>query len=1050
MNKLRLLLTLLVVSICSVHSAWADVEINETNFPDANFRSYLLHIWGMPSNVDNVITDEMIAKVKRIDLIAPGRVASLKGIEFFTALEYLECDRHNLTSLDVSKNTALKELICTNNQLTSLNVSGCTALENLHCDNNQLTSLDVSGCTALENLHCDNNQLAALNVSGCKALKILYCNDNQLTSLDVSGCMALESLDCYNNQLTTLDVSGCSALISLYCSNNQLTSLDVSKNTALAGLNCGGNQLTSLDVSKNTALTSLYCGGNQLTSLDVSKNKALTELSCYGNPLTSLDVSNTALTSLSCSNQNLTSLKASGCSALTRLECHKNQLSALDVSGCTALKYLFCYNNQLTTLDLSGCSALTSLSCYNNPLTSLDVSNTALTSLSCINQNLTSLNVSGCLALTSLSCYNNQLTSLDVSGCSALTSLSCSDNQLTTLDVSGCLALTSLSYYNNPLTSLDVSNTALTSLSCINQNLTSLNVSGCLALTSLSCYNNQLTSLDVSGCSALTSLSCYNNQLTSLDISKNTALESLDCNNNQLTSLDVSKNTALESLDCNNNQLTALDVSKNTALYYLNCSSNQLTALDVSKNTALTELYCYQNLIKDGAMDALIESLPENAETNNSLGIIYKENEGNVMTAAQVATARAKGWKPLALSEEDLWYSYFGEGVPVPAPVDINDANFPDEVFRNLISSRFDRNKDGKLSFAERARSEIEIDNKDYHSLKGIEFFTEAECLICHNGQLTTLDLSKNKLLKEVSCQYNQIRGKGMDALVENLPTTKNAKLYIVNHLQRYNYYEGNVMTAAQVAAAKAKGWTPYHCIRSGLYGGDIWEPYAGNGSSLILPITEEKNVAFGGTSGVEESSDLSNIAVNDVLFTLDTTAGDGYDNTDQSIIVASTMSSTGVAGLETLAPGTPEFAEKFNGITIELPAGQGSVTFDCQTIGNRLLNVKIGNNPAKTYSNSERGEVNVAYNVTENTFMYIYATAVAGSRGSELTVIENALKLYGFTVKPGDPTAIEGIESDTSASKNGSDVYFDLSGRRVMTPTKGVYVKNGRKVVVK
>ncbi len=48
------------------------------------------------------------------------------------------------------------------------------------------------------------------------------------------------------------------------------------------------------------------------------------------------------------------------------------------------------------------------------------------------------------------------------------------------------------------------------------------------------------------------------------------------------------------------------------------------------------------------------------------------------------------------------------------------------------------------------------------------------------------------------------------------------------------------------------------------------------------------------------------------------------------------------------------------------------------------------------------------------------------------------------------DPTAIESIESDTSASKNGSDVYFDLSGRRVTAPTKGVYVKNGRKVVVK
>lgn len=297
-----------------------------------------------------------------------------------------------------------------------------------------------------------------------------------------------------------------------------------------------------------------------------------------------------------------------------------------------------------------------------------------------------------------------------------------------------------------------------------------------------------------------------------------------------------------------------------------------------------------------------------------------------------------------------------------------------------------------------------------------------------------------------------------MDALVENLPTTKNAKLYIVNHLPEVKWsglfptyiYEGNVMTAAQVAAAKAKGWTPYHCISRTEYGEETWVPYEGNGSTVLQPITEETTVAFGGTSGVDESTDLSNTAVNDVLFTLNQTASDGYDNTDQSVIVVSTMNADDVAGAETLAPGTPEFAEKFRGITIELAAGYGSVTLDCQTLGNRLLNVKIGNNPAKTYSKSERGEVNVAYNVTENTFMYIYATAVAGSRGSELTAIENALKLYGFTVKPSDTTAIEGIESDTSASKSGSDVYFDLSGRRVMAPTKGVYVKNGRKVVVK
>jgi hypothetical protein len=30
------------------------------------------------------------------------------------------------------------------------------------------------------------------------------------------------------------------------------------------------------------------------------------------------------------------------------------------------------------------------------------------------------------------------------------------------------------------------------------------------------------------------------------------------------------------------------------------------------------------------------------------------------------------------------------------------------------------------------------------------------------------------------------------------------------------------------------------------------------------------------------------------------------------------------------------------------------------------------------------------------------------------------------------------------------SDTYYDLQGRKVTNPTRGVYIKNGRKVIVK
>ena len=233
----------------------AGVAIDDTNFPDANFRTIVEHY---DTNKDSSLSDTEIAAVEEIDCYDKG-ISNLKGIEYFTALRSLSCGRNQLTALDVSKNTALTYL---------------------HCSYNQLTSLDVSKNTALTKL---------------------YCYNNQLTSLDVSKNTALTYLDCWGNSLTKLDVSKNTALTYLDCGYNQLTALDVSKNTALTYLSCSYNQLTTLDVSKNTALTDLLCHNNQLTTLDVSKNTALTRLRCHNNQLTPLDVSNTDMKYLYCS-----------------------------------------------------------------------------------------------------------------------------------------------------------------------------------------------------------------------------------------------------------------------------------------------------------------------------------------------------------------------------------------------------------------------------------------------------------------------------------------------------------------------------------------------------------------------------------------------------------------------------------------------------------------------------------------------------------------------------------------------------------------------------
>ncbi len=276
-----------IALLCLCAAALADVELNETNFPDENFRAV---VQNYDTDGNGSFSEEEIVAVTYISCIEK-QISSLQGVEYFTALTRLECGANQLTSLDISKNAALTKLNCHTNQLTNLDVSKNTALTELQCHFNQLTSLDVSKNTALTELDCYANQLTSLDVSRNTALTDFSCGANQLTSLDVSKNTALVNIRCDQNWITSLDVSKNTALVSIRCEQNRITSLDVSKNTALEYLDCSFNQLTTLDVSKNTALTELICGFNQLTTLDVSKNTALKILQCNENQITRLNIS---------------------------------------------------------------------------------------------------------------------------------------------------------------------------------------------------------------------------------------------------------------------------------------------------------------------------------------------------------------------------------------------------------------------------------------------------------------------------------------------------------------------------------------------------------------------------------------------------------------------------------------------------------------------------------------------------------------------------------------------------------------------------------------
>ena len=92
------------------------------------------------------------------------------------------------------------------------------------------------------------------------------------------------------------------------------------------------------------------------------------------------------------------------------------------------------------------------------------------------------------------------------------------------------------------------------------------------------------------------------------------------------------------------------------------------------------------------------------------------------------------------------------------ASVAVNEANFPDDAFRDYVAKNFDKDSNGVLSETEiEGVTTIDIESEDVESLKGIEYFPGVTDLFCNDNKITELDLSKNTALQYVECESNRL-----------------------------------------------------------------------------------------------------------------------------------------------------------------------------------------------------------------------------------------------------------------------------------------------------
>ncbi len=223
----------LIIGAFSFNSSFADgqdVEINETNFPDAKFREYVKEF---DKNRDEKLSEEEIKSVTGIDT-SVNSPKNFKGIEYFTEIKSFYTS-HNAINIDLSKNTKIEKIYCTfNENLKELDLSKNTELKELDLSNNALTKLDLSNNSKLEEVKLWQNKIKEINLTNCVNLKKLTLTFNKLKELDLSDCINLKELDCDNNNLETIDISKNKHLQSINARSNRLQSIDTTKNRELS------------------------------------------------------------------------------------------------------------------------------------------------------------------------------------------------------------------------------------------------------------------------------------------------------------------------------------------------------------------------------------------------------------------------------------------------------------------------------------------------------------------------------------------------------------------------------------------------------------------------------------------------------------------------------------------------------------------------------------------------------------------------------------------------------------------------------------------------
>lgn len=244
-----------------------------------------------------------------------------------------------------------------------------------------------------------------------------------------------------------------------------------------------------------------------------------------------------------------------------------------------------------------------------------------------------------------------------------------------------------------------------------------------------------------------------------------------------------------------------------------------------------------------------------------------------------------------------------------------------------------------------------------------------------------------------------------------------------------------------------------FNATRNYHYASSYYDLTVEDNDYLLDPIEEDKDYKMEAKYFINDDGtevDLSNVIINDILFTLknqNSPEGDGFDPDLDCIVLNTVVAASAVNTLveKGLLPGTDEYAEEFTGLTFLMPAGEGEIIVTSQELNGVYLMVKVGKEKPVAISMPEMGDYSIPYKSNAKTYVYLWngGTNANGTRGKK-SMTDARVRRVSYKSAASDIQQVIGELTD-------DDRWYSLNGLRITRPTKkGVYIHGNRKVVIK